>query len=272
MKDRSTINQLQLMDNRSITLPISGFREPLVLQPTEERLDGELNYNFLLTDNQNHIYILRAPKPEAETERIRSLIDQELTATFQGPYRYRTIYQQTEFMHYAHSLGIRVVTPLYTDQESMLLPFIDGRQYAHYLLQGGIETTASVLDNLALARRHKLDIGDRWTRNTIVEQSGDIFEVDFDLKLLGDNPCEYDLAQTLYHTLHFSSRREEMLAFIEDYFSSHLANILQYNVHAVIGFLESFVKFFGDREYEGIEGGIEREIEALSGVLKLVKS
>lgn len=230
--------------------------------------DGALNRNELMVDDTGRRYIRRTPLEYDEG--TLGKIDRELTATFGGDYRYRTPAEQASFMRMAASYGINAVTPAYINRDHMLVPFVEGEQLADYLQRGKMQATEYALFNLALAKAHNLPMGDRWTRNTIVVGEKQAVEIDFDIELLGEYGCEYDLAQTLYHVVHFSKNRESMLEYLAGIVSTQPDMLYQYDIVRVIGFLDNFATFFGDQEYEGIPGGIEREVEELVEVLQTI--
>jgi len=242
--------------------------EVKTLYPTGEVLQGTLNYNFVFSDRNGNLYVWRTPKEHPE---ILPQIHQDLLGTGfltnGGSYRFRTIKEQINFMEKARRLNLRNTVAIYADEFGILLPFIPGTPYDTYLRRGGITATRNVLDNIIAAHRQNIVYGDRWAKNTIVQPSKSIVEIDFDIELMGENAQEFELAQLLYHILFFSSRRKEMLEFIESYLQINQIAIAQYKLSVVEEFLSNYANYFQDKPSEGIPGGIKQEITELIRIL-----
>ena len=244
------------------------LKEVKTLCPTGEVLQGTLNYNFVFADQNGNLYIWRTPKEHPE---ILPQIHQDLLGTGfltnGGKYRFRTIKEQINFMQKAHRLNLRNTVAIYADEGGILLPFVPGTPYDKYLRRGGIAATKNVLDNIICAHKQNIVYGDRWAKNTIVQPSESIVEIDFDIELTGGIAQEFELAQLLYHILFFSNRRKEMLEFIESYLQINQIAIAQYQLSRVKEFLSNYANYFQDKPSEGISGGIKQEITELIRIL-----
>ena len=234
------------------------------LQSTGDILKGELNNNYVLKDSEGKLYVWRVPK---ENPTVFSAIHEELThagfLTSGGSYRFRSIPEQVDFIKNTSRAGLKTLPTLFTDGYGMLTPFIQGVPFDVYLRQGNLDATVKVLDNMHLAHRLDIIFGDRWVKNTIVTPDEDIVEMDFDIALQGSYAREFEIAQTLYHMTHFSLDRSAMIAYLHYYFSQ--TKIMDdYNSSVVYLFLKKYSEYFKDREYEGRDGDIRKEINDLT--------
>lgn len=236
----------------------------IFLQATGKILKGELNNNYVLRDSEEKLYIWRIPK---ENPTILTAIQDELThtgfLTSGGSYRFRSILEQIDFMNSTSQARLKTPPVLFTDGQGILMPFIQGTPFDVYLRQGNLAATTRVLDNMYSAHRMGIVFGDRWVKNTIVTPNEDIVEFDFDIALEGNYTKEFEIAQTLYHMIHFSLNRPDMLKYLLNYFSqTEMMSI--YNSSAIHLFLKKYSEYFKDREYEGIESDIRKEINGLT--------
>jgi hypothetical protein len=114
----------------------------LYLHPTGRTIQGSLNQNIQLVDQEEQFYLLRLP----QEERVRRHIDEHLATTYReegftsaaGSFRHRTIPEQAWFMYHAAQEGIRVLQPVAIahDATSMLVPFLQAEPLDEYLQQG----------------------------------------------------------------------------------------------------------------------------------------
>lgn len=239
-----------------------------VLHPTGEVLQGTLNYISLFSDQNKNLYTWRIPKkyPEILPQIHKDLIGTGFL-TSGGRYKYRTLQEQVNFMARAGKANLQSLMPVYADKFGILSPFIQGTPYDQYLRSGGITATKSVLDNILAAHAQGIVYGDRWTKNTIVKPDETIVEIDFDIELMAENAQEFEMAQLLYHILFFSSRRNEMLIFLNDYLQTHKRALSQHNISVIKDFLFNYINYFADKPVEGILGGVKQEVAELTNML-----
>lgn len=238
------------------------------LRNTGKTLTGALNINYILTDGNENCYILRIPKVNPG---VLPTIEDELLQTgfflSGGSYRLRTPQEQVDFMGRAASLGLKTIVPVWTNGAYILLPYLEGSiPFDAYLKQGGVTAIGKALDNLRAAYREGLIFGDRWVKNTLIilgQQDGDdVLEVDFDIEIAGERAVEFEVAQTLYHILHFASDKETVLKYLISYFQR--SNLLQsLALEYLAFFLKKYANYFQDKEYEGISSDLRQEVDAL---------
>ncbi len=75
------------------------------------------------------------------------------------------------------------------------------------------------------------------------------------------------MSQLLYHILLFSSRRKEMLRFLDNYLRENQTHLSQYHIPVVEKILLNYANYFADKPFEGISGGIKQEIAELIKML-----
>jgi len=95
-------------------------------------------------------------------------------------------------------------------------PFIKGITYDQWLNSGEISNKIIDLyiDSIVKAHQNGVVYGDRWGPNTMVVGDTTIIHFDFDISLEGIPAKEFELAQTLYYTLSFSSKKEVINRFL----------------------------------------------------------
>ena len=255
------------LTEKQIVIRVPDSKEVTTLHPTGTVLQGTLNYIFVFSDQNGHLYTWRTPK---EHPKILPQIHQDLLGTGfltnGSSYKFRTIKEQANLMEKARLSNLSSLLPIYVDEFGLLSPFVEGTPYDKYLLSGEITATKNVLDNIILSHRQNVVYGDRWTKNTIIKPNEDIVEIDFDIELVGEFAQEFELAQLLYHIVFFSSRRNEMISFLRAYFESSSANLAQYKISAVRKFLFNYANYFQDKPFEGISG-VQQEIIELIRIL-----
>lgn len=255
---------------KQLVIHVPDSKEVKTLYHTGDVLQGNLNYIFVLSDRKGNLYTWRIQKEHPE---ILPKIHQDLIGTGfltnGGSYKYRTLEEQVNFMKKACQLNLRVVPAIYTDKVGILSPFIHGITYHKYLLLGGITATENVLDNIILSHKNNIVYGDRWAKNTIVQQDESIVEIDFDIELTGEIAQEFEVAQLLYHIVLFSSRRKEILKFLKNYLQQSQTKLAQYDISIVEKILSNYANYFAGQPCEEITGGIRQEIVELIKMLSL---
>ncbi len=255
------------LTEKQLIIRAPDSKEVKSLYPTGTVLQGTLNYIFVFSDQNGHLYTWRRPKSQPK---ILPQIHKDLLGTGfltnGGSYKFRTIKEQANFMEKARQSNLSSLVPIYADEFGLLSPFIEGTPYDKYLLSGGITATKNVLDNIILSHRQNVVYGDRWTKNTIVKPNEAIVEIDFDIELMGEFAQEFEMAQLLYHILFFSSRRSEMLGFLRAYFENRQTDLAQYKIPVVKKFLSNYANYFQDKPFAGISG-VQPEIAELIRIL-----
>ena len=232
-------------------LSVALAETSLYMQPTGRTIQGSLNQNIQLVDQEGRFYLLRLP----QDERVRRRIDEHLAITYReegftssaGSHRYRTISEQAWFMNHAVQEGIRVLQPVAIahDAASMLVPFLQAEPLDEYLQQGQTEAVGAILANLTKAHHKGLIFGDRWGSNTLLTPGG-VVEVDFDIALEGPTAKEFELGKLLYHLLFYASDREQMLAYLQEYLNKNSATFSQgYDLTTVQLFIRTHRQLFG---------------------------
>lgn len=223
----------------------------LCLQPTGKTIQGSLNQNIQLVDQEGRLYLLRLP----QEEKVRRRTYEHLAITYReegftspaSSHRYRTIPEQACFMKYAAQRGIRVLQPLAIarDATSMLVPFLQAEPLDEYLQQGQTEAVGAILEDLTKAHHKGLILGDRWGSNTLLTPEG-VVEVDFDIALQGPRAKEFELGKLFYHLLFYASNPEQMLAYLQDYLNKNRATFSRgYDLVAVQLFIRTHLQLFG---------------------------
>jgi tRNA A-37 threonylcarbamoyl transferase component Bud32 len=233
------------------TISVALAETTLCLQPTGKTIQGSLNQNIQLVDQEGRLYLLRLP----QEERVRRSTYEHLATTYReegftssaSSHRYRTIPEQAWFMNHAAQEGIRALQPVAIahDATSMLIPFLQAEPLDEYLQQGQTEAVGAILANLTTAHHKGLILGDRWGSNTLLTPEG-VVEVDFDIALEGPTAKEFDLGKLFYHLLFYASDHEQMLTYLQGYLNKNRATFSQgYDLVTVQFFIRTHMQLFG---------------------------
>jgi hypothetical protein len=223
--------------------------------------------------------VLRVPRSVEDRERTVHSIQQEyagIGATQQGiGFRLRTIEEQAKFIDTLSDQSLKTVVHLDVNKDTMLLPFLSGVPLHIFAESTDTEDKFTVIGNILhhLSRIHQKGItyGDRWCTNTLVLTNGDFVELDYDIELIGDLRTiqSFEMAQTIYHLIHFSGRnRVFMTNRLQRFFQENADMLGQYDVEKLTVFLLGHAEYFHkDELYERITPPYD-EIYSLANQLK----
>lgn len=258
---------MSFMKEERVSVPIQDYQKN-IFYPTGEILSGGLNTNRILKSQSGERFILRESQDNPIT---LAAIEREFQAAgfldYGGTFYLRNSTEQAEFMIMAAQQLLPVVQPTQTTSGTMILPFIEGIALDTYLKQGHTNAVHTALQNLYNAHKKGIVYGDRWIKNSIVTPENNVIEIDFDIALEGPCAAEYEIAQTLYHMLHFSTNRPDLLNELYTHFQN-VSLIQCYNPHIIKQFLINYGQFFQEEPYENISGGIQKEIQLLLYILQ----
>lgn len=186
-------------------------------------LEGGLNRNILLQAGEGSAssrFVLRLPRSQEECEVTRLALQKEydaVGATENGiKVRFRTPQEQANFMDNARELGLKTAICLGTKGDAIVMEYVEGTPLNIYVQQEDKVDNViieNVVRHMKQAHNKGIVFGDRWTSNTIITPCGDFVELDFDIELTGDEKTviSFELAQTLYHLIHFSGENRNVV-------------------------------------------------------------
>lgn len=269
---------------RTYSLPVyregrrGGTRNETILELTGDVVSGGLNQSWIYTpagETGGERYVLRVPRPANERQRTLTSLQREydgIGATRNGiGFRIRTTADQVDFINNLQEANRKSVDYLDTQGDTMLLPFVEGIPLHNYLQNETNSTNIvnHVLVHLVDSHRNGIIFGDRWGPNTIVKPNGDFVELDYDIELLGkrEDTTAFELAQFLYHAVHFSGERRAMtITGIQKLIGEDPSLLTSYDQEKLTTFLIGHAKYFYDRYanhgelYEGIRPPSYKEI------------
>jgi len=260
----------------SIDLGRSGIKPLHVLHGKGLVLTGlacngftNANYHLYCLDGE---YLLRIPQHPARLAQTILDTQEEMKFTgfeeFGGTWRMRTPEEQANFSLKALSCGLSVIPLYYMGDQRLIMPYIEQAiSLREHLLNGGLKIADAVLDHLRLAHKHNIVFGDRWTNNTLIAPDERIIEIDYDIALNGPCAKEFELAQFLFHVVHFSADRRRMIALLENNFHSNPIRG-DYDVDFIRLFMRNYVSHFGRiGQYEGLPVISHDEVASVLEVL-----
>lgn len=213
--------------------------------------EGNLNHYRFFHDKNGKVFLCRKPiKNRILWEEIRK--EYEGIGFFQlgGKIRRRSPLEQGLFCNTCVEYGFPVLTPVKFSATEGWYPFIRGITYDQWLNSGGISNKIIDLyvDSIVKAHQKSIVYGDRWGPNTMVVGDTTIIHFDFDISLEGIPAKEFELAQSLYYTLCFSSRKVSVGRQLTRRLSLIKRNE-QYNWEMLSKLIEGHYRFFSSTKY-----------------------
>lgn len=222
-----------------------------------DRLEGGLNWTTVITKGslpKGEWLAVRRPKPltmRLETDRnVRNEYAAVGASALGIDFRLRTLEEQRDFMDLCTSLGLQALECEQLVEGELVTKFVKGRSLSNYVADSSQIKSDTMNDVLAhLAKAHSMGIvfGDRWAMNTIITPEEDHVEIDFDIELKGEHSTmvNFELAQTLYHLLHFAnSGREKIVDMIGDIYKDTPHILSGYNQTQMKDFIEGQGNYF----------------------------
>ena len=251
---------------------MSGSPREFFLERTGDVFTGGLNQNWVygcVNEKGTDKYVLRVPRSIKERTVTQKSLQQELDgigATEHGvAFVLRDIPQQARFIDGIRAQGLNTIDYFDVQENAMLFPFFEGVPLHKYIASGHASKTFSVVDgvlnHLTMAHRAGIVFGDRWVTNTLILPNEDFAEVDFDIELIGEHQriATFELAQTLYHLIHFSgSQHTDAMNMLEIYYRGNPKQLSGYDRNLLSAFLLGHQSYFMDRYrdknelYEGL--------------------
>lgn len=250
----------------------SASETDLKLRRTSTTFHGELNKNYLWADDAGSHYIQRIPIKEAA---IIPYVEEDLGESGflsnGGGYRFRTLQEQAVFIAQCYAAGLPVILPLYVSETEMISSFVPGESYEHYLSRGNTQFVPRVIEHTIMTHKKGFVYSDRWGPNTLIDENADrIYEIDFDIELSGPWMREFELAQVIYHSVHFSSRRNQLVASIGHLLSASPL-FISYRQDMFVRFLWGHAEGRKHHAYAGVLADIRSEVDELLTRLNLHK-
>jgi len=228
-------------------------------------LEGGLNRNTVFQLGENGEYlVLRVPKSHEEQATTIEAIAKEydaIGATEHGiSFVLRNSEEQMNFL--SQTLAADLHTPVVFDntESGIVMEYVDGIPLHLYIQNDSQEIDFSIVTDV-LAHLHKahekgIIFGDRWVKNTMVRPSGDFTELDFDIKLQGDHTtlATFELAQTLFHLIHFAKQnRGEMIDTLTTFYKENSDLLAGHDIKKLDIFLQKQMEYFYNNYLHSLE-------------------
>lgn len=213
--------------------------------------EGNLNHYRFFQDKNGRVFLCRKPiKNRILWEEIRKEYEGIGFFRFGGKIRRRSANEQGKLGCEWAALGFPVLVPVKFSETRGWYPFINGISYDRWLTSGGSSNKIIDLyvDSIVKAHQKGIVYGDRWGPNTMVVGDTAIIHFDFDISLEGIPAKEFELAQSLYYTLCFSSRK----VFVGRQLTRRLSLIKRsekYNWEMLSKLIEGHYRFFTSTKY-----------------------
>jgi hypothetical protein len=272
-----------------VTAQLSSVRR--FFQETSERGFRPEDANRSVNGCFNHClffpqgYVLRFPRsPEERKEHIQS-VGKELSS-LGIRFRLRPPNEQILLVRQAETNGLMAPKIVDAVGSAVLMETIDGVTLDKYVQNDPVHINPQIIERVIThqteSHKKKIVIGDRWNANTMV--TGDkrqIVELDHDIKLLGplQKRIAFELAQNLYHLIHFSAgHRDFMRDTILDIYNRNPQLLETYNVRDIRLFLDNHAQYHYENFkkegtlYEGFVPPFAEIDQLIAGIKKIEKA
>jgi anaerobic magnesium-protoporphyrin IX monomethyl ester cyclase len=213
---------------------------------------GNLNHTVLLTGEQRS-FVFRAPReqPRQEVEAyLRELYGQGGMTELGGSFRLRSVPEEVAAIERARAAGVRTPAVLAWGGDWSVRDHVPGRPLGDVLGEGGSPAhVLRLLFQLMEAHRHGVVLGDRWGYNEILDGSGHLHLIDFDV--VWDGPADggladMDMAVALFGALLFTGPiKDHLLEAMREYGIPLLAQ-WGYDLSVIARVLSGYCDFYGE--------------------------
>jgi hypothetical protein len=216
-----------------------------------KKLRGDLNRYSFFRDKNGRVILCRKPVENwILWEEIRKEYEGIGFFRLGGEIRRRSAIEQGKLGCEWAARGLPVLAPVKFSATRGWYPFINGVSYSQWLTSGGVlsKIIDLYIDSVVKAHQNNIVYGDRWGPNTMVVDDTTIVHFDFDISLEGFPAKEFELAQAMYYTLCFSSRKD----LISQYLTWRLSLIKrsgQYNWEVLSKLIEGHYRHFTSTKY-----------------------
>ena len=222
------------------------FQETSVrgLRPEDAHRSANGCFNHCLFLDQG--YVLRVPRESEERNIHTQAITDEFKSIAPGiTFKLRPAVQQVTFIDSAKDRGLMMPDVIDMVDNAVLMKMFNGVTLDKYVQQApeniNSEKIKKVVTHLAEAHKKGIVIGDRWNANTMItDDSRGLVELDHDIRLKGnfEKTTSFELAQTLFHLVHFShGHRDFMRDTLLDMYAHNPQLLVAYNLKHVRTFL-----------------------------------
>jgi hypothetical protein len=252
------IDSSEVQEDSDSLPPVVIINNTILIYPGKEMspdCNGNCNRNFVVRNFKGEPSMIQRRQSEKIRRQTEDDIRKELTEIsgfipLGGDYHMRTPTEKKAFALHALAVDpdLKVIPYTYADNTFIQMPFKEQTiTLKDYLLNGNTELTGKILDHLITAHSKNIIFGDRWTANTLITKNNEFHEIDYDIELFGNWAKEYELAQCLYHMIHFAADRPSIIQVLNDYIDSHSIET-SHNIETLLTFLQNYTSYYASQE------------------------
>lgn len=186
-------------------------------------VDGAFNHTLVI-ETETNCYIFRARR-EVSSEEIQDYMKYMYSSMgflgeTGGIFRLRTIAEEIEFIEQAIALNLSIPQLISKGEDWMLSEYIEGTSLHKMVKCGRVDMVFKVIQELNLAHQQGIIYGDRWGDNELIDSTGKIHFIDFDIEWIYEGNktgilTALEVAVTIFNSLRLTSEREDLLVLIK---------------------------------------------------------
>lgn len=235
----------QKLDRALSKLP-GGNLTKITTTPSE----GALNH-ILFADTETDRYVFRARRETFSQEGedyMKAMYECMGLFGVGGTFKLRTIAEEIEFMERAIAASLPVPKLIASENDWMLIQFLQGKTLHKSVKNGEIDLVFTVLKAMNLAHQQGIIYGDRWGDNELIDSQGNVSFIDFDIQwdYQGEESGmleALEMAVTLFNSLRLTTAREELLNLVKTEIAPWLKSS-GYAMEKIAKFSESLGDFY----------------------------
>lgn len=235
---------------------LPGGRNAVITAPANE---GALNHVLLIrTDQAQAVFRMRRAASSQEIfDYLNGMYVHTGFPELGGLFRLRSIGEEIAFLHRAHALDLPVPALLAEGEDWMLIELIEGRTAYAAVKDGDLGAVAAVVETLHAAHERGVIYGDRWGDNEVIDPSGRVRPIDFDVEwTLREHQPGFleamEMGVYLFHALRLTSTRPALLELVQQDLAPRL-RARGYDMPRMAGVVDGLGRFYLDPEKPGNE-------------------
>ena len=234
----------------------------------QPKADGAFNHVlFITTETARYVFRARREMSAAELKAyMRSMYECTGFLIDGGAFKIRNIAEETEFIKRALAADLPVPQLIQAESDWMLIEYIEGKTLWSFLEAGKVEFLVKVLQAIISAHRQEIIYADRWGGNEMIDSSGKVRMIDFDIEWFYDGANlttlkSLEIAFIIFNSMRLTSKRDELINLVE----SDIIPLLtkwEYDLKQIGKFIAGLANFYLSPDKPSNEWSLSTELYA----------